>query len=96
MTAVMEYEITGDLMTLARRQATALRSFAAQYKDEEQRAIKLRQAAVIEELVRYAQDRDKEIARLVREAALLRARIEERDIAVKVREVKLPDPDWEF
>lgn len=34
------------------------------------------QADVIEELIRYAEDRDKEISRLVREVGLLRAKLE--------------------
>lgn len=71
--------IRGNLLEAARRHASAMRSFANSVKDHKARGAELRQAQIVEELIRYAQDRDKEIVRLVHEAALLRAELESRN-----------------
>lgn len=74
--AVEDIEVVGNLLDRARHEAGVLRSFAACVKDESVRNTRLRQAALIDELVRYAEDRDRALVERVRELAILRARLE--------------------
>lgn len=53
-----------------------LRAFAAQSPNGDVRRARRRQAALIEELIRYARDRDRALAQRVTECARLRANLE--------------------
>ncbi len=71
-----DYTLAGDLLDQARREATALRTSARLARDEHTRAARLRVAALIDELVTYAEDRDRALAQRVTECARLRAHLE--------------------
>lgn len=71
-----EYMLVGDLFAAARQEATALRASAKAARDEHTRAARLRVAALIDELVTYAEDRDRALALRVMECARLRAHLE--------------------
>lgn len=73
----------GDLLAKARGMAARWRGMASETKTSAFRDTWLGSALLIEDLIQYAEDRDKEIARLVREAALLRARVEDYEAALK-------------
>jgi len=73
---VLDLAPHGDLLERAQHDAQILRSFAAQITNDAQRTVRLRQAALLEELVRYARDRDRALAACVTECARLRARLE--------------------
>lgn len=77
--------LPGDLLSRARQEASIMRSFASNgaVKSKEAAAAKLRQAVLIEELVRYAEERDRELARLVRHVGLLNCRVEEYEELLK-------------
>lgn len=67
---------TTSLLVQAQRAAEALRASAAHTRDRPTRLARLRQAAVIDELIRYGEDRDRALAARVTECARLRAELE--------------------
>lgn len=71
-----DYPFAGDLLLQAEHEAHAMRSLAATSRDEHTRAARLRLAALIDELITYARDRDVALASKVHECAVLRMRLE--------------------
>lgn len=71
-----DYMLVGDLFVAAHREAQAMRDAARHARDEHTRGARLRVAALIEELVAYARDRDRALALRVMECARLPAKME--------------------
>jgi hypothetical protein len=65
-----------DLIETALAEAKSIRCSAAQKTNDRQRAATLRLARIIEELVRYAQDRDHALSAAVEKNARLMAMLE--------------------
>lgn len=72
MQPAVTYEFVGDLLRLAEGEAASIRSSALRVENENVRAARMRIAALIEELVHYARDRDRALAQRVEECARLR------------------------